>query len=112
MEKTMLLNVILGLMLLVSGMQAFQLNNLNSAIGNLPNIQATSAAITAGSALSNIPQGNAKADAEYEKMMDEMHPGWRGQQTSQQIQTAQQPAQAQDSALAKIGALPNMVGGC
>ncbi|MBI5225279.1 hypothetical protein HY989_05405 [Candidatus Micrarchaeota archaeon] len=118
MEKTKLLNVILGLMLLVSGLQAFQLNNLNLGINRMPSIQTAGSEIATGGGLSNLPQGNAQADAEYEKMMDEMHPGWRQQQGAPAA--AQAPAtgaaapasSASGNALAQIGGLPNMVGGC
>ncbi|MEK6843095.1 MAG: hypothetical protein AABY04_01275 [Candidatus Micrarchaeota archaeon] len=117
MEKTKLLNVILGLMLLVSGLQAFQLNNLNFGIGRMPSIQTSGGEIATGSPLSSIPSGNAKADAEYEKMMDEMHPGWRQTQAApasvqSPATSAGAPSSGSGNALAQIGGLPNMVGGC
>ena len=116
MEKTMLLNVILGLMLLVTGMQAFQLNTLNSAYVKFPSTQASTQQISTGSALSALPQGNSQADAEYEKMMDEMHPGWREQQGIAPKPAggaaAPQTGAQQAPAINAIANLPNMVGGC
>ncbi|MEK6954391.1 MAG: hypothetical protein AABX01_05255 [Candidatus Micrarchaeota archaeon] len=119
MERMTLLTVLLGLMVAVTAMQTLQLNGLNSGFAQLAGIKSAGAqitagnAITTGSALSAIPAAGA-ADAEYEKMMDEMHPGWRQQQgVAAAPAGVAAPVQAPASgALAQIGNLPNMVGGC
>ncbi|MBI4361327.1 hypothetical protein HY572_06170 [Candidatus Micrarchaeota archaeon] len=93
MDKIVILSALMGLVLVASAFQAFELNGLKNQL------YAKTGAVALSSAPAQLASGGGET---YEQMMQRMHPD----------QFAQQQAASAAVGGNALNGLPNMVGGC
>ncbi|MBI5176917.1 hypothetical protein HY995_02390 [Candidatus Micrarchaeota archaeon] len=105
MDKGLVTNVMLGLLISVAVFQAFELGSLQSALVSQRSVSlASPASAGSGSTLAAVASSGSGGET-YEQMMARMHP-------DQVAKAAPASAPAQSGALGGLDKIPSQVGGC